>query len=313
MAQPDRLKFKRLKSMPRGKYDMAYASDGQLLYLIGGAEHRRNLSNNIFTYHTKYRRWLKLRTGKEMEPHRMGSAVYYAPQERIYLFGGVGEFEPERSAVRFVDYQIPAVRFMDSRSKRWSNWGENQHQGAKLGLQYWKEKIYLFGGSKVGKVPDLGYGFLATVHEFDPRTASWRSLPDMPHAKETQGCIIDGVLYTFGGFNGSAFRQIHALDLARGQWTLVGNLPSALQGHVVVAWKKYAIIIGDQRRQNYLAVYDTESGQLKEFKTNMKGHSRGACVVNGKLYVFGGLVFVRKKSVRNTLFELELEELDRLL
>lgn len=299
--------------MPKGKYDMSYASDGEILYIIGGSGHRRDFSGEIFTYYAKYEIWLRLRTEKWLEPQKKATAVYYSPQHRVYVFGGVGEYEPERSAVRYVEYLLPEISYIDAKTKRWEVWGENQHEGANVGVSTWKDKIYLFGGSIGTQDPSKGLGYLADVHEFDPRDGSWKALPDMPYAKETPGCIIDGILYTFGGYNGSSFQDISALDLKQARWRSLGNLPVALSGHVVVPWKKYAILIGDNRKLNYLAIYDTETGKVQEFKTNIKGHSRGACVIGEKLYVFGGLLFSEKNSTRDSLFELDLSVLEKAL
>ena len=38
-----------LKSLPKGRFDMAFADDGQILYLIAGQAHRHNFTNDIFT------------------------------------------------------------------------------------------------------------------------------------------------------------------------------------------------------------------------------------------------------------------------
>lgn len=313
IAQPKSLRFQRLKSMPKGKYNMAFASDGEIFYLIGGSGHRKDLSDDIFTYYAKYKIWLKLRTEHKLEPQKMATAVYYPPLQRIYVFGGVGELEPKRSAVRYVEYLLPNIRYIDVNTKRWEIGSENPHPGANIGVTTWKEKMYLFGGSVGTEDPSMSFQYLDTVHEFDPRTSTWKELPGLPYAMETQGCIIDGVLYTFAGFNGGSFQEIYALDLEVLQWKKVSSFPYALSGHVVVPWKRYAIIIGDKRRLNYLAVYDTVSGAIKEFKTNIKGHSRGACIIDGKLYVAGGLLFTEKNSTRETLFELDLEVLEKKL
>ncbi len=298
--------------MPKGKYDMAFATDGEVLYLIGGSGHRKDLSKDIFTYYAKYQKWLRLRTGLTVEPQKMSTALYYPPQNRVYFFGGVGEFEPERSATRYVEYLLPDIKYIDAKTKRGGTYGINQHEGARIAATVWNEKIYLIGGSIGNSDPAQNLGYLNTVHEFDPSNKSWRELPSMPQAKETQACIINGVLYTFGGYNGGSFHDIQALDLQQQKWKSIGKLPRPLSGHAVVAWKKYAILVGDKRQSSYLAIYNTATKELTEYKTNIKGHSRGACVIDGKLYVFGGLLFTEKNSTRESLYELDLEFLDQV-
>lgn len=297
--------------MPKGKYDMAFATDGDILYLIGGSGHRKDLSKDIYTYHAKYDKWLKLRTEFTLEPQRMSTALYFAPQHRIYLFGGIGEFEPERSATRYVDYLLPDINYIDAKTKRGGTLGQNRHEGAKVAAASWNGKIYLFGGSIRHTDPSRGLGYLNTVHEFDPEDNSWRELPPMPETMETQGCIIENKLYTFGGYNGKSSAEIQVLNLQSQSWKSEGYLPRPLSGHVVVAWRQYAILIGDTRQTNYLAIYNTQTGVISEYRTNMKGHSRGACIIDDKLYVFGGLLFTEKNSTREALFELDLDFLDQ--
>ncbi|MEZ5042689.1 MAG: kelch repeat-containing protein [Saprospiraceae bacterium] len=308
-AQTARLKFQKLKPLPYGRYDMAYATDGELIYLIGGSGHRQNLNSDIFTYLVKYGTWLKLRTGLPFENRKKGAAVFLPTQNRIYLIGGVGEYQPDYAPSRNQAYLLKDIEYIDTRTKRLEKWGPNQHRAASVGVSTWNGKLYMFGGAKVANDERFGFNYLADFNELDPLSGEWKSLPSMPHAKETQGCIIDGILYTFGGFNGATFREIHGYDLAKGEWRKIGDLPNPLRSHVVTSWKNFVFLIGDVTKQDYLAIYDTSTGETREFKTNMNGHSRGACVINDKLYVFGGLLFSTNNATKDTLFVLDLKEL----
>lgn len=308
-AQTARLKFQKLKSLPYGRYDMAYATDGELIYLIGGSGHRQNLNSDIFTYLVKYETWLKLRTGEPFESRKRGTAVFLPTQNRIYLLGGVGEYQSENNPSRNQEYLLKDIEYIDTRTKRLEKWGPNQHRAASVGLATWDGKLYLFGGARGGKDTSFGFNYLADFNELDPLTGEWKTLPSMQHAKETQGCIIDGILYTFGGFNGATFSEIHGYNLAEGEWRKIGDLPSPIRSHVVTSWKNFVFLIGDVIRQDYLAIYDTSTGETREFKTNMNGHSRGACVIDNKLYVFGGLLFSANNTTKDTLFVLDLNEL----
>lgn len=307
MGQEDRLEFDRLKSLPKGRFDMAFASDGELLYILGGQAHRQNFTDDIYTYYARYRKWLKLRTGRPLELQAKSSAVFVPEHQRIYLLGGVGELSTTQSSTRYAEYLLPDIYYIDTQSKRLERLGTNLHEGAKVGLASWKGRLYLFGGSiGIMKSENNGEGYLNTLHEFDPLLGKWKRLPDMPVGKETQGCIIDGQLYTFGGFNGGRFQDVHAYDIEKETWRKAGRFSAPISNHVVVAWKDYAIIIGHREKINYLAIYDTKTSTIKEFETNIRGHSRGACVIDGKLYVFGGLLYIDSNSTRAALFELDL-------
>ena len=92
---------------------------------------------------------------------------------------------------------------------------------------------------------------------------------------------------------------------------MAGRFSRPIRNQVVVAWKDYAIIIGNKEKINYLAIYNTQTGSLTEFKTNIRGHSRGACVTGGKLYVFGGLLYTDSNSTRDSLVGLDLGFLEK--
>lgn len=304
VGQDRMLTFDRLKSLPKGRFDMAFASDGQLLYIIGGQTHRHKFTNDIFTYYARYRKWLKLRTEQPVELQAKSSAVFIPEHERIYLLGGVGEFASTQSSTRYVEYLLPDIYYIDTQTKRLERLGTNLHEGAKTGLASWEGKLYMFGGSTGNTHQGLRY--LDSFHEFDPLTGKWKNLPNMPFAKETQGCIINGQLYTFGGFNGGTFQDVHAYDIEKQIWKKAGQFSRPIINHVTVAWKNYAIIVGRKQKINYLAIYDTKTGRIQEFETNIRGHSRGACVMDDKLYVFGGLLYSDSKTTRAALFELDL-------
>lgn len=304
VGQERLLAFDRLKSLPKGRFDMAFASDGQFLYVIAGQAHRRKFTNDIFTYYVRYRKWLKLRTEWPPERQAKSSAVFIPEQERIYLLGGVGELASDRASTNYEEYLLPDIYYIDTQTKRLERLGTNLHEGAKIGLASWKGKLYLFGGSIGSK--DKGLRYLDSFHEFDPLQGKWKNLPNMPFAKETQGCIINGQLYTFGGFNGGTFQDVHAYDIEKQIWKKAGRFSRPIVNHVVVAWKDYAIIVGRKDKINYLAIYDTKTGRIQEFETNIRGHSRGACVMDDKLYVFGGLLYTDSNSTRDAMFELDL-------
>ena len=68
------------------------------------------------------------------------------------------------------------------------------------------EKIYLFGGNYFDDNLD-DYIYSNRLYVFDPLDESWVRL-DMPVAVNTNGVIVDGILYTFGGYNGSVLSDI---------------------------------------------------------------------------------------------------------
>ncbi len=150
------------------------------------------------------------------------------------------------------------------------------------GSAVWNEKIYLFGGSNSN-------GYSNRLYEFDPLTNNWTRLPDMPEAKQTNGEIINGVLFVFGGYSGSTSKRIDAYNIQNSSWSYLGDMPAGISTHATAKSGKYIWTVGSYDNIKHLAVYDTETNNYTQLSSNMIGrrHS-GARVVGNNLYIFGG-------------------------
>ena len=111
----------------------------------------------------------------------------------------------------------------------------------------------------------------------------------MPRGMETDGGIIDGNLYLFGGFDGKALRWVYKYNIEEQRWTKIKSLKKPLSDYALVQYGQYFIMVGDYSRNNQLIVYDTKTESATYFKTNLQGRRFGASIIEDNLYVFGGI------------------------
>jgi len=71
-----KLHFDPLQSMPQDTYGMAYVSDGEYIYSIGGGGNILGETNDILAYHIKSNQWEKFPTNNQIKPFTFGWGVY---------------------------------------------------------------------------------------------------------------------------------------------------------------------------------------------------------------------------------------------
>ena len=163
----------------------------------------------------------------------------------------------------------------------------NPHPSEYAGSAVWNNKIYTFGGSFYN---GESIGYHSDVHAYDIATDSWSLVTHMPDAKQTEGEIVNGKLYVFGGFNGGTSRSIDVYDIASDTWEHTGELPFPISAHSTSVEGDKIWIIGSYDKQDLIAYFDTNTGEFKTFNSSnfIERRHAGSAVINQKLYVFGG-------------------------
>ncbi|WP_198172479.1 T9SS type A sorting domain-containing protein [Hymenobacter ginkgonis] len=83
--------------------------------------------------------------------------------------------------------------------------------------------------------------------------------------------------------------RVDAYDLATNQWQALGTLPTTVSNQAVVAQGEWLWLVGDFTNQGYLAAYNTRTGQLRSFTSNLPPRRNAAAAIyNNNLYVWGG-------------------------
>ncbi len=205
---------------------------------------------------------------------------------RIYAMGGLGR---EYVLVR-------TVEAYDPRTDTWTEKADMPTPRFLPATSVVDGKIYVIGGGNLAVRSQLG---LPTVEEYDPATDTWTRKADMPtprHGLSTS--VLNGRIYAISGFDGTNMGTVEEYDPASDTWTKKADLPT-LRSHVatqVVDGKIYAIGGWDRRGSidtvfSSVAVYDPAADTWTK-KADMPTARWNAAsgVVNGKIYVVGGIV-----------------------
>ncbi len=266
------LLFTSLADMNYAKYGAGYTFDGNYIYSIcGGLGELPWISTSVERFNLGNNSWTEFVT--DLIPRRYCSAEYVASQKKIYIFNG-----DTYTNTSYTD----TVEIVDVQTGDLSYSATNPYPVENGGSAVWHDKVYLFGGSNSN-------GFSNRLYEFDPLTSNWTRLPDMPEAKQTNGEIINGVLYVFGGYSGSVSKRIDAYNIQNSTWSYLGDMPVGISAHATTKSGENIFIVGSYDDIKFLAVYKTETNNFTQLSSNMIGRRHaGASVVRDNLYIFGG-------------------------
>jgi hypothetical protein len=268
--------FISLSDMNTARYGFAYANDGDYLYAICGGTYETPFYrvNNIERYDPIADNWIEFVDG--LIPRVYCRAEYIQNTNRIYIFGGrtyyISNPATYTDTVEVVNVITGNVTYLTS----------NPIPNEQSGSAVWNNKIYIFGGSQNGL-------YSSELYEFDPITNVWVQLPDMQEEKQTEGEVVDGILYVFGGYNGSVSNRIDAYDIQNNEWSFIGYMPVGISAHHTTVSGKYIWLIGGYDNLESVAVFNTETYDFTQLNTNMTGRRHcGTEVIGDNLYVYGG-------------------------
>jgi N-acetylneuraminic acid mutarotase len=289
MAQ-GKITFTPLSNMTIECSGMGYTNTGKLIFKSGGSTPVfKGFITSVSSYDPVDDYWSIIAQGTI--PRRYHNIEYAASENKIYIFNG--EFTPTKeynpsaklyslrnSKILFTD----AIEIYDLKLKTINITNSNPYPVMNAGSAVWNNKIYFFGGWN-----PMGYS--DRFYEYDPAKDEWEKLPDMPESKQTTGKIVNGVLYTFGGYDGdkSNYKTIHSYDIKEGKWNLVGELPIGISANAIASDGRNIWLVGSYNNLNFLAAFDTKTKTVKTFESNLVGRRHaGAEVIGNILYVFGG-------------------------
>jgi N-acetylneuraminic acid mutarotase len=295
----------KLEGMKKGVFGMGYTTDGKYLYGINGSVMGYFIRSGIgaisitqygdvtggintgritiadptadlFRYCIEDDKWSVI--PNILRPKRFTSAEFV--NGKIYVFNGQ---ELEFYDNRFYRTAIKEVEVVDPYLNIVSILINNPNPVWYAGSAVWNDKIYTFGGA-----PNESQ-FSNKLHVFDTVNENWKQLPDMPEHKQTRGEIVNGILYVFGGYNGTVSSKIHAYDIENNTWQHLGDLPFGISANAITKHGNLIWLVGDYHRLSIVGVFDTKANLFHIIKSNMFGRRHaGAEIIGNKLYVFGG-------------------------
>jgi len=263
------LEFESIPDMNYARYGAAYTTDGEYVYAIcgGGSE---EVLNHGERYELDSDSWEIF--VEDLIPRRYTNAEYV--DGYIYLFNGdTYTGSTYTDTVEIINVSTGEVTYSES----------HPYPVEYGGSAVWGGNIYLFGGSN-------GDGYSNRLYKFDPSDESWTQLADMPESKQTSGKIIDGILYTFGGYSGEVSSSIHAYDIDQDLWiTDLVEMPIGISAHSTVTNGEVLLVVGDYADIEFTGLYDPVNDVFSVLDNTIEGRRHSSSVyLDGDFYIYGG-------------------------
>ena len=201
---------------------------------------------------------------------------YY--DDKIIISGGTtvsinGKYEYLADEIEIIDLQKDSV-LVDK---------ANPHRALGCATFMYEDSMIVMGGSS--RIKRNGTKeFLDKVHLYNFRSGLWYEMAHMPLAKETQGVIIENKIFLVGGSRETALDGIESFDVTTGRWKKEAELFEAYAAPAVARHDKTIYFFDNGK----IGSYHTETGELKEYKIDLKIQGAGLHYANNKLYLIGG-------------------------
>jgi N-acetylneuraminic acid mutarotase len=218
---------------------------------------------------------------------------------KIYAFGGNGD--PGARNLKSTEMFTPGTG-------SWVYKADNEHNNGRgveeLTATVVNGKLYVFGAWGGGSP----YGVFNFVEEYDPATDTWTSKAPMPTTRAAATAVCyNGEIYLFGGYYSNILGEkvrydvVEAYNPVTDTWRFVTNMPKVIElpaiaivGHRVYVTGGYSY--DEDRMLNDVMVYDFQTGEwITTGFTPLPTPrafpcSSAAPVVNGKIYLIGGIM-----------------------
>jgi hypothetical protein len=252
------------------RQEVSFVRAGQKLYLAGGSRRQQ-------AYDPATRSWTDVAPLPRSIDHVQGVEL----GGRIYYVGGLLSWpKPHSSAVYVYDPASDSVATGKPMPRGRGAGGVAVHEG----------KIYYAGGLADGKA-------VRWFDEYDPRSRTWRRLPDMPRARDHfHAVVVDGRLYAIGGRDselGAETDAVDAYDFSSGTWkTGLAQLPTPRGGFAAAVVDGEIVVIGGEtpeRAESTVEAYDPRSDHWRALEPMpTPRHGIQAAVCGGSIYVAAG-------------------------
>lgn len=292
--------------LPIGIYEMGYASDGKIIFSVGGSTFlgtQKQALEDVFLFSPFTNEWQKARFA--VKPVIKGPAnSAYVPESNLLVTTGFAE--PVRSG----EYSFP-LEVLHLSNYRLEYIRTNPHFAVGSGIVSYQGKLYVFGGLVYGR--DGGSAISNRVLEYNFATGQWTDLAPMPMPRVTKGVVVGESLYTFGGYDDQhAYAEVWRYDFVEDFWETVTYLPYPARDFGLALEYPYVYLVNVGEERSMIGRMDMRDGGYREFEMALALVSPGAAVVAGELFIFGGSRDEGKtasiKTFRIPLSEFEVEK-----
>ncbi len=266
--------------IPTPRQLLAAASDGKLIYTVGGTTGDSD-QVNVEAYDPVAKTWTTL-PGLPQARSDLGVAI---ADGRLVAVGGV-----------FGGQVLKSVSVFDLMTKTWGGLPDMATARHGMAVAAVEKSVYAIGGSSA--IADSQAISTAEVLKLPARkiqpASQWRSLPDAPTARlMTAWAVLNDKIWIMGGLrNGVALQTVESFDPKTGAWETGPPLPIPLHHAAAATYRGEVVVLGgttDSIAQGSNKVFALRGGNWVELPPLT--HARvapAAAVVGDKLVAVGG-------------------------
>jgi serine/threonine-protein kinase PknK len=266
--------------IPTPRQMLAGASDGKLMYTVGGTSGDSDLTM-VEAYDPAARTWTSL-PALPTARSDLGVAI---TDGRLVAVGGISGGQVLKS-----------VSVFDLTTKTWAGLPDMATARHGMAVDSVEKSVYAIGGSTA--VGDSQVVSTAEVLKLPARkvqpASQWRALPDAPTARLMMAwAVLNDKIWIMGGLrNGVSLTTVESYDPRTGAWETGPPLPIPLHHAAAAAYRGEVVVLGgasENLADGSNKVFALRAGNWVELPSLT--HARAApaaAVVGDKLVVFGG-------------------------
>jgi len=244
---------------PAGRYNCDMVGINDKLYVYGGYEINVGELNTLRIYNTQTHTW---GNGPSHVAMSRNSAVAY--DGKMYIYGGYGSNVAFNTLYK---YDPVTEEWTGLASNTGDSAGRHNHTAVVNG-----DKMYIYGGQ------DQSDNTVNTLYEYDFLSGTWTQLATniadsgLSYRYYHGACILDGVMYIYGGSAGYANNSMHAYTIATDTWSIIHSNDGSIEGkrgHSMVVYDgKIYVYGGEDTENNILNTLYTYVHAYDQYVTN---------------------------------------------
>ena len=266
--------------IPTPRQMLAAASDGKLVYAVGGTNGNADLAT-VEAYDPAAKTWASL-PALPQPSSDLGVAIV---DERLVAVGGVSSGQVLKS-----------VSVFDLMTKTWAGLPDMATARHGMAVAAVEKSVYAIGGSTAvgdSQVVSSAEALKLPARKIQP-ASQWRSLPDAPTARLMMAwAVLNDKIWIMGGLrNGVALQTVESYDPHTGAWQTGPPLPIPLHHAAAATYRGEVVVLGgasDNIADGSNKVFALRGGNWVELPSLTHARAASAAAVVGdKLVVVGG-------------------------
>ncbi|GAA4463817.1 kelch repeat-containing protein [Phytohabitans houttuyneae] len=266
------LTWQRLAAAPSARTEVAAATTGSQVYVVGGYRADGGTVATVEVFDTATGKWT---AGPDL-PVAVNHAMAATVDNEVYVFGGfLANGDPGKDAFKLEGGAWRPIAPLP------------QERAAGTAVAQ-SGKVYVAGGLNAG-------GLARQMLVYEPATNLWTNAPGPPTPREhLGGAGFGGKVYTVGGRAGGQgnFTAFESFDPTTNQWTVLPDLPTRRGGLAAAATCSGQVVaVGGEAEATFeeAEAFDVKAGTWSSLPPMLTPrHGLGVIAMGTTLYTFAG-------------------------